>query len=84
MLEIDISGNVQVMLSMAEITAEGSFRYLTEKMVNLNLIINAHIIIDHVQFRTKGTFSMLLYIMSQQQEQNLLIQVSRKMQTSVP
>ena len=44
MLEIDISGNVQVMLSMAEITAEGSFTYLTEKEAdNSNHITNTHI-----------------------------------------
>ena len=44
MLEIDITGNVQVMLSMAEITADGSFKYLTEKEGNnFNDIINASI-----------------------------------------
>lgn len=37
MLEIDITGNIKVMLSMAEITAEGSFRYLTEKLVRIFL-----------------------------------------------
>ena len=44
MLHIDVSGSVQVTLEVASIEADGSFEYLTEKMVrnikqlNLNSI----------------------------------------------